>query len=94
MGLCDAYDGGDHCGLRTERRYLDGWRCPLHPPTPPTPDPARTAVGLASRRLPKPDQSRYGTATADPLGRTGPGWTTGKHGLPVRVKGDKGDTRR
>lgn len=38
--------------------------------------------------VPAPDQSKYGTATTDPLGREGPGWTKGKHGLPVRVKGE------
>lgn len=39
--------------------------------------------------LPAPDQSRYGTATTDPLGREGPGWHKGKNGLPTRTKGDQ-----
>lgn len=45
-----------------------------------------TAANMAHRVLRGPDQSRYGTATTDPLGREGPGWKTGTHGLPVRVK--------
>lgn len=36
----------------------------------PTPDPALTLEGLSTRIVPTPDQSRYGTATTDPLGRT------------------------
>lgn len=43
--------------------------------------------------LPTPDQSRYGTATTDPLGREGPGWHTGKTGLPTLRKGWKYDPR-
>lgn len=36
---------------------------------------------------PIPDQSRYGTATTDPLGRDGPGWHLDKNSrLPVRDK--------
>lgn len=50
----------------------------------------KTAAELRHRHLPEPDQSRYGTATSDPLGREGPGWQKGKNGLPVRIKG-KGD---
>jgi len=41
---------------------------------------------LQARLLPTPDQSRYGTATTDPLGREGPGWKKGANGLPVKVK--------
>lgn len=34
-----------------------------------------------------PDQSRYGTATTDPLGREGHGWVKSKAtGLPARDK--------
>ena len=33
-----------------------------------------------------PDQSRYGCATTDPLGRDGDGWHIGPSGLPVRDK--------
>lgn len=47
-----------------------------------------SAARLQHRVLPAPDQSRYGTATTDPLGRDGPGWRTGKNGLPVRNKTD------
>lgn len=40
---------------------------------------------LAERELPVPDQSRYGTATTDPLGRDGPGWHKDERTmLPVR----------
>lgn len=54
----------------------------------------KTAAQLRHRVLPRPDQSRYGTATTDPLGRDGPDWHTSKqHGLPVRTKG-KGDPKR
>lgn len=38
-------------------------------------------------RLPVPDQSRYGSATTDPLGREGRGWKKGSHGLPQLRKG-------
>jgi len=37
--------------------------------------------------LPVPDQSRYGAATTDPLGREGPGWRKGDNGLPILRKG-------
>lgn len=30
MPLCGLYDGGDVCGVRGERRFMDGWRCPRH----------------------------------------------------------------
>lgn len=42
---------------------------------------------LADREPAVPDQSRYGTATTDPLGRDGPGWHKNpKTGLPVKDK--------
>lgn len=44
------------------------------------------AKTLAHRVLPPPDQTRYGTATTDPLGRDAPGWRKGSGGLPVKVK--------
>lgn len=95
--VCDHFDGGDHCGALTERRYLIGWRCEHHTPAAvkgrpeAAPDPARSADALRTRALPAPDQSRYGTATTDPLGRDGPGWHTGPSGLPVKDKTPKGD---
>lgn len=48
-----------------------------------------SAEHLQHRRLPYPDQSRYGKATTDPRGRYGPGWKQGAAGLPVRVKETK-----
>jgi hypothetical protein len=47
------------------------------------------AVTLMGRRLPRPDQSKYGRATTDPLGREGAGWHKGPSGLPVKDKGEK-----
>lgn len=70
-----------------------------HAATPAAPDADRdwsvpcTAAELQARVLPYPDQSRYGTATTDPLGREGAGWHHGKNGLPVRTT-TKGDTNR
>jgi hypothetical protein len=86
---CGHFEGGEHCGALAERRYLMGHRCPTHEPVQPQPDPSMTARALRDRVLPMPDQSRYGRATTDPLGREGPGWTKGRNGLPVQTKGDK-----
>lgn len=50
--------------------------------------PARRGSGAQIPRvddrppLPVPDQSRYGAATTDPLGREGPGWRLGDDRLP------------
>lgn len=69
---CGYFEGGDTCGVLTERRYLPGWRCPHHTPakvagrTDPVPDPARTAEGLRGNTLRHPDQSHYGRATDTP----------------------------
>lgn len=61
---------------------------------------ARGAGGQTPRgdRAPLSDlqvrnQSRYGTATTDPLGRDGPGWHKGDSGLPVINKGWKRDPK-
>lgn len=47
------------------------------------------AAWLQHRALRVPDQSRYGTATTDPLGRDEPGWHKGTHGLPVKTRAPK-----
>ena len=95
-GPCGFYDGGDNCDALSERRYLQGDYCHRHTPAAragrpePAPDPALSFRALAKRQLPMRDQSRYGTATTDPLGRDGTGWHKGPSGLPVRDKGTKG----
>ena len=50
--------------------------------------PAKPGQGAAwlTHRVIVPRERVYGTATTDPLGRDGPGWTTGRNGLPSRVK--------
>ena len=64
--LCGHYEGGDHCGVLSEKRYQPGWRCPRHTPArlagrpELTPDPACTAEGIRGNSLRSPDQSRYG----------------------------------
>lgn len=52
------------CGAQAVDRFLPGWRCGDHAPTYPTP----TASDPSD---PRPVRE-YGTATTDPLGRTGP----------------------
>lgn len=49
--------------------------------------PTTTAELHARPPAPLPDQSRYGTATTDPLGRDGEGWHLDKNSrLPVKDK--------
>lgn len=38
------------CGVRPARRFLYGWRCSVHEPQQPHPDPRFTAVALRERR--------------------------------------------
>jgi hypothetical protein len=55
--LCGHYEGGDLCGVLTEKRFLPGWRCPRHTPSAlkgtgeTVPDPARTTAGMRDRVL-------------------------------------------
>lgn len=71
------------------RRAAGGWTAVGMPGLPL--DEWSDVERLQLRTLPGPDQSRYGTATTDPLGRDGPGWHKGKNGLPVKDKQPKGD---
>lgn len=66
-------DPCSRCGHPSILRIPSGERlCDDCAPVQPVPDPARAAEALACRELPGPDPARYGTATGDPLGRTGP----------------------
>lgn len=72
MTACDVELAGVVCGSTdTVRRYLFGHRCRTHAPANPTPDPAATAEGLASRDAAWSARVEYGTAKTDPLGRLG-----------------------
>lgn len=89
MPLCGLYEGGDNCGALSERRYMNGWRCPRHSPaalagrTETTPDPARGAAALRTREDWPPRRSReYGTARTDPPRLRGDGVTP----WPVETK--------
>lgn len=82
--------------LAWQGRAQGGWVAQPHDPHAGAPcvcdwTTPKSAAELRHRPTPMPDQSRYGTATTDPLGRNAPEWTKGKHGLPVRIKGDKDD---
>lgn len=90
---CGYFEGGGRCGVLSELRYVQGFRCVRHAPavvagrTEPTPDPARSVEGMRGNGRRFSDPSRYGAATTDPLGREGPGWHVGKQsGLPTKDK--------
>lgn len=61
------------CGEQAVDRYLPGWRCASCAP----PSSSPTAVSSSPTRPPR----EYGTATDDPLGRTGP---LNQYRLPTR----------
>lgn len=70
---CSLFVDGATCGAQAVGRYLSGHRCIEHAPavpdiTQPEPSPPRPPRG-------------YGTATTDPLGRTGP---LNQYRLPTR----------
>lgn len=68
-------------GMTSGKRASGGWVDQTDLPLPPEWE------LLAARDIPLPDQSRYGTATTDPLGRDGPGWHKNpKTGLYVKEK--------
>lgn len=62
------------CGDPSVDRFLPGWRCTSCSPSYPTPTPLPPGP-----TRPAPD---YGTATTDPLGRTGP---PNQYRLPTRA---------
>lgn len=70
------------CG-QPGRLMLGATLCDDHRPAVPVPDPDRTAAALATRQLTTTSSGRYGTATTDPLDRTGP---TNRAGIPTRIE--------
>lgn len=77
--------GVPDCTSETDALLPRGWRCDVHRPPIPTPDPALTLAGLATRdfavMFPKPRP--YGRSRSDPLGRDD--WPISKTTrLPVR----------
>lgn len=82
--------GAEPCGIpgceEPGTLYVVGLRCPADAPRQPTRDEASTAWGLFTSdrdewARQRANQDRYGTATTDPLGRTG--WVK-DHRLPKR----------
>lgn len=74
--------------ISAHQRIRGGYRPPTAPEVDRDWSVPTDAATLQGRRLPAPDQSRYGSATTDPLGREGPGWHRGPSGLPVKDKGE------
>jgi hypothetical protein len=71
---CTLYLDGSMCGAQAVGRFLPGWRCSEHAPRLPDTTPLPASPARAPRE--------YGTATTDPLGRTGP---LNQYRLPTRA---------
>lgn len=70
---CSLLVDGSICGAQAVDRYLVGWRCSGHAPRRPVVEPVEPSPAREPRT--------YGTATTDPLGRTGP---LNQYRLPTR----------